>query len=193
MPDVVSLNFEGVSTGKANTQIDLSDAKQFKTEYEEFFPALKYFALHYIGDEEVVCDLIQDLWIRIWEKAEVFENQSAFKTYLYRSVRNNCLTYLRDIRRRESRMAYYEPEETEEAFVNQMIEAEVYALINKIFDELPSASRQVYLKSLEGKSHKEISEELHIAINTIKKHKNNANHYLRIRLEKLLCLITYIS
>lgn len=178
---------------KDNIRIDLSDAKQFKAEYEEFFLALKYFALHYIDDEEVVCDLIQDLWARIWEKAEVFENELAFKTYLYRSIRNNCLTYIRDTRRRETRMAHYEPQETEEAFVNQMIEAEVYAVINKIFDELPAASRQVYLKSLEGKSHKEISEELHIAINTIKKHKNNANHYLRIRLEKLLCLIIYVS
>lgn len=49
------------------------------------------------------------------------------------------------------------------------------------------------MKSLEGKSHKEIAEELNIAVNTIKKHKNNANHYLRSRLEKLICLMTYLG
>ena len=63
----------------------------------------------------------------------------------------------------------------------------------KVFEELPDACRKVYLRSLEGKSHQEISEELNIAINTIKKHKNNANHYLRVRLEKLLCFITWIG
>ena len=90
-------------------------------------------------------------------------------------------------------MAEYEPEETEEAFVNRIIEAEIYALINEVFEELPMATRRVYQKSLEGKTHREIAEELNIAINTIKKHKNNANHYLRIRLEKLLSLIVYLG
>ena len=65
--------------------------------------------------------------------------------------------------------------------------------VNEVFEELPDACRKVYLRSLEGKSHQEISEELNIAINTIKKHKNNANHYLRVRLEKLLCFITWIG
>lgn len=174
-------------------QIDLSDVKQFKTGYESHFSALKYFALRYVEDEEVVCDLLQDLFVKVWEKGEKFENELVFTTYLYRAVRNNCLCYIRDARRKEARMAGYEPEETEESFVNQMIEAEVYALINEIFDELPEASRQVYLRSLEGKSHQEISEELHIAINTIKKHKNNANHYLRARLEKLVSFLIYIG
>lgn len=178
-------------TGKQG--IDLSDAKQFKAKYEEFFSALKYFACRYVEDEEVVCDLLQDLFVKLWERAEVFENELVFKVYLYRSVRNNCLSYIRDTRRQEARMACYEPEESEDAIVNRMIEAEVYALVNEIFEELPYASRQVYLKSLEGKSHKEIAEELNIAINTIKKHKNNANHYLRERLEKLLFFIIYVG
>ena len=160
---------------------------------EAYFSALKYFAFRYIEDEEVVCDLLQDLFVKLWERGEMFENEMVLKAYLYRSVRNNCLTYIRDNRRREHRLAEYEPEETEEAFVDRIIEAEVYALVNEVFEELPDACRKVYLRSLEGKSHQEISEELNIAINTIKKHKNNANHYLRVRLEKLLCFITWIG
>ena len=174
-------------------RIDFSDSKRFKAEYEAYFSALKYFAFRYIEDEEVVCDLLQDLFVKLWERGEMFENEMVLKAYLYRSVRNNCLTYIRDNRRREHRLAEYEPEETEEAFVDRIIEAEVYALVNEVFEELPDACRKVYLRSLEGKSHQEISEELNIAINTIKKHKNNANHYLRVRLEKLLCFITWIG
>lgn len=108
-------------------RIDFSDAKRFKAEYEAYFSALKYFAFRYIEDEEVVCDLLQDLFVKLWERGEMFENEMVLKAYLYRSVRNNCLTYIRDNRRREHRLAEYEPEETEEAFVDRMIEAEVYA------------------------------------------------------------------
>lgn len=90
-------------------------------------------------------------------------------------------------------MEGFEIEETEESFVYQMIEAEIYALVNDIFEELPDACRRVYMKSLEGKSHKEIAEELHIAITTIKKHKTNANNYLRERLKGLLCFMMYLG
>lgn len=82
----------------------MANAKCFKAEYEEYFSALKYFACRYITDEAVVCDLLQDFFIKLWEKGEVFENKLAFKTYLYRSVRNNCLTYLRDSGRQSARI-----------------------------------------------------------------------------------------
>lgn len=114
---------------KETNRIDMANAKCFKAEYEEYFSALKYFACRYITDEAVVCDLLQDFFIKLWEKGEVFENELAFKTYLYRSVRNNCLTYLRDSGRQSARLALYEPEVTEEAFVNQMIAAEVNTIL----------------------------------------------------------------
>ena len=166
--------------------ICLSERKKFKEVYEEYFTALKYFAMRYVKDEEVACDLLQDVFVKLWEKGDRFENEMQLKTYLYRVVRNHCLTYIRDAQRKEKRMEGFEVEETEESFVHQMIEAEIYALINDIFEELPDACRNVYMKSLEGKSHKEIAEELHIAITTIKKHKTNANNYLRGRLKDLL-------
>ena len=93
----------------------------------------------------------------------------------------------------EKRLEGHQEEDTEESFVTKVMEAEVYALINEIFEELPDACKKVYSRSLEGKSHQEISEELHIAINTIKRHKNNANHYLRERLEKILSLVLSLS
>ena len=166
--------------------ICLSERKKVKEVYEEHFTALKYFAMRYVKDEEVACDLLQDVFVKLWEKGDRFENEMQLKTYLYRVVRNHCLTYIRDTHRKEKRMEGFEVEETEESFVHQMIEAEIYALINDIFEELPDACRNVYMKSLEGKSHKEIAEELHIAITTIKKHKTNANNYLRGRLKDLL-------
>lgn len=172
-------------------RICLSDSRIFKEVYEQYFAALKYFAMRYVGGEELACDLLQDIFVKLWEKGDVFENELQLKTYLYRVVRNHCLTFLRDEQRREKRMEGFEMEETEEAFVYQMIEAEIYALINDIFEELPEACRNVYAKSLEGKSHKEIAEELNIAITTIKKHKTNANNYLRERLKHLLLFMTY--
>ena len=41
--------------------ICLSERKKFKEVYEEYFTALKYFAMRYVKDEEVACDLLQDV------------------------------------------------------------------------------------------------------------------------------------
>ena len=173
-------------------RICLSDSKTFKEVYEQYFAALKYFAMRYVGDEELACDLLQDIFIKLWEKGDKFEDELQLKAYLYRVVRNHCLTFLRDKQRQDRRMEGFEVEEAEESFVYQMIEAEIYALINDIFEELPEACRNVYAKSLEGKSHKEIAAELNIAVTTIKKHKTNANNYLRERLKHLLCFMMYL-
>ena len=127
--------------------ICLSERKKFKEVYEEYFTALKYFAMRYVKDEEVACDLLQDVFVKLWEKGDRFENEMQLKTYLYRVVRNHCLTYIRDTQRKEKRMEGFEVEETEESFVHQMIEAEIYALINDIFEELPDACRNVYIRA----------------------------------------------
>ena len=76
-----------ILTKTEKQRIDFSDAKRFKAEYEAYFSALKYFAFRYIEDEEVVCDLLQDLFVKLWERGEMFENEMVLKAYLYRSVR----------------------------------------------------------------------------------------------------------
>jgi RNA polymerase sigma-70 factor (ECF subfamily) len=173
--------------------VNLSDTKCFQEKYNEYFSALKYFAMRYVKEEECVRDLLQDTFVKLWEKGEIFKNEEVFKVYLYRAIRNNCLTYIRDTKRREDRLADYKVEDSEESFVHRMIEAEVYALINEVFEELPPAVKNVYIKSLEGKSHREIADELHIAINTIKSHKNHANRYLKARLKSILNLLLYVG
>lgn len=182
-----------MSKFSATDTFHTSDIRKFRSIYETNFSSLKYFAMRYIKDENEVCDLLQDIFLKLWERGEVFENEIVLKTYLYHAVRNNCLTYLRNHRRRERQMQDFSPEESEEAFVNRIIEAEVYALINKAFEELSPMSKKVYLMSLEGKSHKEIADQLHISVNTIKRHKNIANRYLRGRLEKLICFIAFLG
>ena len=70
-----------------------------------------------------------------------------------------------------------------------MLESEIFQALRTVFNELPPACKKVYLLSLQGKSHDEISQQLNITINTVKKHKNNANHYMREKLKYLLQVI----
>ncbi len=56
---------------EADTEyIDLTDIDVFQQQYNENFSRLKYFGLQYLPDEEAVLDIIQDLWLKIWERKE---------------------------------------------------------------------------------------------------------------------------
>lgn len=167
--------------------IDLSDINVFQRQYNENFRKLKYFGLQYLPDEDAVLDLIQDLWLKIWERKETHIREAAFQSYLFQSLHNAILNYLKhdDVVRQyaEKRPDDIEEQEQSQETTYRMIEAEIYQALNRVFDELPDTCRRVYAASLDGKSQKEIAETFSISINTVKKHINNANHYMKERLK----------
>ena len=173
--------------------LDLTDIRTFKQQYEANFRSLKYFGMQYIADEDVVADLIQDTWLKIWERKEPFPGLTAFRSYLFQVLYHAILDYLKHTRVETELAERIRPvDRVEEEMTARLIEAEVYQMVNTAFDELSDACRNVYAASLAGKSQREIADEFHITINTVKKHINNANHYLRRRLKHLLrsvCLL----
>lgn len=179
--------------GDENESIDVTCPLCIKLLYERHYTALKYFAIRYVSDPEVARDILHDTFVRILERGGRYNSKKGFMDYLYRSLKNNCLTHLRSREREKARIERLDIQESEESFLHAIIESELHAIINEVFMELPPATRKVYQESLSGKSHKEIAEELKIAVNTIKKHKTKANNYLRNRLDKLLILIVSLG
>lgn len=182
------IHFVYQQTAKVETDTDsrgerivLTNSKQFRRLYEKYYSQLKYFGMQYVSDEDIVSDVLQDLWLKLWERRETYTNETTFKVYLFRSFYNALMNYLKhqaveqDFAAREMLTG----EQLEESVGTRMIEAEVYQMVNDAFEELSDPCRRVYTASLEGKSQKEIAEQYDITVNTVKKHINNANHYLR--------------
>ena len=89
---------------------------------------------------------------------------------------------------------YVDDENFETSIFDKISEGEIYDTLNRVVEELPDGCRKVYADSLNGKSQKEIAEELNITMNTVKKHINNANHYLKSRLKNnLLMLMSFFN
>lgn len=166
--------------------IDLTDINIFQKQYNENFRRLKYFGLQYLPDEDAVLDLIQDLWLKIWERRETRISQTAFQSYLYQSLYRSILNHIKHndvVKGYADKVSTDLEERQQEEASYHIIEAEIYQALNQVFEELPEQCRRVYAASLEGKSQKEISETFAISINTVKKHINKANHYMKDRLK----------
>ena len=161
------------------------DERVFQGIYEQYAPALRFFAFKYLADKESVDDVVQDAFVALWEKRADFTVENAIKAYLYRVVQRTCLNVLRHQKAKERYVGAFQPEE-DPSFLDNVLETEVFQAVRGVFEELTPACKAVYKMSLEGMSHEEISEKLQITVNTVKKHKNNANHYMRERLKHVL-------
>lgn len=169
---------------KENIIQDFIDGKEsaFKEIYEKYVSTLRYFGNKFLSDERLIEDILQDTFVSLWENRKKFNNELAIKSFLYTGVKNRCLN---NLRHEKIKQKYVEGfvEEPSESFLENVIKAELFEMLHRIFDELPPACKEVYQLSLEGKKHKEIAKQLHISINTVKKYKNNANHYMRNRIK----------
>ncbi len=166
----------------------------FKYIYEKYYTLFRAFALKFFTGEHQVDDVVQECFIRLWEKRKTIDNIDIFKSYGYMTVRNVCLN---TIRHENIKINYRNnvsiEEYIEESIQHKLIGAEVFQMVLEAFEELPEICRNVYRMSLNGMKHEDIATEMNIAVSTVKKHKNRANHFLRDRLSHLLSIILQIN
>ncbi len=168
--------------------------KAFRVLYDKYAVALRYFAAKYVNDDEVIEDVVQDAFVALWEKRMEFRVENAVKAYLYKAVRHDCLNLIRhqQVENKYAEKMVREGEDSE-SFLDQILESEIFQVLTSVFSELSPACKEVYQMSLDGMSHEEIAQKLDISINTVKKHKNNANHYMKERLKNVLSIVLWLS
>ena len=183
------MNVDDVLLAKRVTE---RDEEAFKILYEEFFHALRSVACKYVEIEEAR-DIVQDTFFKLWSAPQKFLHINDMRFYLYRSVQNQCLNYIRDKKVEDN---YRNKTEviTEDYFYNALLEEEIFIRLRQAIDELPEKYRNVINLNLEGLSDKEIAEKLDITIDAVKQQKKRGKEQLKGKLTHpfLLLLINFI-
>jgi RNA polymerase sigma-70 factor (family 1) len=135
-----------------------------------------------VKDQEVAKELLQDLYLKVWENRDAIDTNKSFKSFLFTIGRNMVYDYLRrvslDKKAKLKLMAgaleFYSHSE-EDLDLKESKE-----VLQTAVNTLPPQCRQVYtLSKLEGKSHQEISQQLGISISTVNNHMVKANKVVR--------------
>ena len=131
---------------------------------------------------------------KFWEKQIKFENELALRTYLYRSTRNKCLSYLRDLKtqQHEEQITSNWKEEEEPTVLNDIIREEVYRQLLDSIDHLPPRCKIICQLTLEGKKSSEIAKELNLTVDTVKKQKKIALKRLQDEWDMLTTISLYL-
>lgn len=164
-------------------QINQLDAFAFRVLYKKYYRALVVYAINILGESQAAEDVVQDLFSVIWERKQPFHSLSSLNVYLYNSVRNSSLDYLRHkdveniyLQKVESEYQRFGFDaEDEEGFFSE----EIYRQLFITIDALPARCRKIFLMYLDGKKNEEIADTLHISIETVKTQKKRAMAFLR--------------
>lgn len=128
-----------------------------------------YIITKYIYDSDRAHDIVQDVFLKIWENAERLELKSSIQHYLFTSVRNGCLNYLKSLQIEDRNNRKYVEAYIESQNVDMVEDEDLLAKIRQVLDELPDRCREVcLLRFVEGYKYNEIAVALKMNENTVK-------------------------
>ena len=169
---------------------------QFKELYKSNAPMLIFYAGKYVNAITAE-DLVQDVFLKVWQKRTFLFLKEGIKTYLYRSVQHACLDYLKH---QEVKGDYINAVTTklkiEEIYYNDdpqslFAEDERLELIYKEMDRLPEKCREIFTMSyLEERKTSEIAVLLNISTRTVESQLYKA---LKILRDILLSYLIFLS
>lgn len=163
--------------------------------FHNLYKSLCLFANKYVDSLETSKDLVQDVFIKIWEDKVEFKNEDNVKSYLYTSVKNRSLDYLKSKRYKSTdhfSSIKMEQLETESFFMREVVVLETSAILEKAINTLPNKCAQIIKLSTKNFTNAEIAKNLNISINTVKTQKKIAYKRLKPLLKEHFILIIYI-
>jgi RNA polymerase sigma-70 factor (ECF subfamily) len=168
------------------------DKAAFEKLFRSFFPGLVLFARKYVPDQDTAKEIVHNVFLNLWEKRGKVDAGSPLKSYLFTSVHNRCLNFIRDQKKFDRDESHFQRMESTE-FTDGTDRLEEQELEQRIFDALqalPEKCREVFtLNRFEGLKYAEIAEKLDISVKTVEAQMSKA---LRILREKLLDYLTIL-
>jgi len=150
--------------------------------YNRYSGKLYTRILRIVKCEETAKEILQDIFMKVWELRSRTDSERSFRSYIYRIAENRIFDHFRKAARDKrlanqliaSAMTFYSPVE------DAALGSDNLQLVQKAIDQLPPVRKQVFtLCKLEGKTYEEISVLLSISTSTVSDHIVKANRALK--------------
>lgn len=156
---------------------------------------LYVLAYKYLKDSFRAEDIVQQVFLKLWEARSLFAGAINLRNYLYTSAKNLILNEIRDnFSDMEKNYAVIQNRpEFEDKLQSALEEKDLFQHFYKILAELPEQKRKVcLLKIRDNLSNQEVADELHISVPTVKSHYSQAIKLLRDKMGRLLGILLLV-
>ncbi|MFA6819980.1 MAG: RNA polymerase sigma-70 factor [Bacteroidaceae bacterium] len=161
----------------------------FEMLFKQHYEPLCGFVFGIVQDYDVSEDVIQELFVKFWEKRNDIPEDISIKGYLYRAARNMALNEMKhsEIKNDFNLFNRDEMSDAEQNIGNSAETSELQKMIDQAINKLPTERKKIFLMSREdGLKYKEIAEELNISIKTVENQMGKALSTLRTELSDYL-------
>jgi RNA polymerase sigma-70 factor (family 1) len=157
------------------------DQRVFELLYKEYFEKLCIYLLSYSQNKEIVQDVVQDTFVKLWTNREKITISSSIKSYLYKSAYNNFIDNYREKNKRNTMLeSYYQ--EALNKFIETDDEYKEKRLIklDECMAKLPPKCKEVFTSiKLLGMKYMETASMLNISLKTVEGHTRKAYVFIK--------------
>jgi len=177
-------------------RITMGDEQSFELLYRRYFVRLCAFANKFLNDTFASEEVVQDIFLKLWENRFTLHSESSGKSFLFQAVHNKSMNFIahQNVADRYSEMiktVYAHPEEFDAQ--ESLMAKELNIHIETIISNLAPECKKIFLMSRsDGKKHQEIADELNISIKTVENQINRALKKLRSELSEYMVIILTI-
>lgn len=173
------------------------DSEAFDLIYSKYSGKLYAFGIKYLRSPSEAEELVQSVFLKIWENRNNLKKELSFKSYLFTIAYNDICKFFRRINYQKQFIEDSLKQTTQFSTLTEE-SLDYKSVLNRvqiILDSMPERQRNIFKKSrFEGLSTKEIAEELHLSPGTVDNYISEALRFLREKIKKEdLMLLLYAS
>lgn len=166
------------------------DKSAFEFIYNKYSKRITIKLLQLLKSEALAQDVLQDVFLKIWENREMINPELSFNAYIFKIAKNLSLNIFRRSLLDQSYLSKLVNDEDYNPIEEAIYKKEYHTILQEALNVLTPRQREIFvLHKVEGKSYKEISEHLNISSSAINHHLQSANKHLKLVLKPyLICL-----
>lgn len=187
----------GSSTTSLVSLLKKGNILAFDAIYERYGKRLYGFVLRYIKQESDAEEIVQEVFLKIWESRDKINAYASFDSFLFTIAYNTTISLLRkriNEKKYLDRLQYRQQIVDSEEIINEINFKEINEQLTSLLDQLTPRQREIFRLSREqGLTHDEIAKNLNISRNTVKNHLVTTLAFLKSRISgSMLTVLLFI-
>jgi RNA polymerase sigma-70 factor (family 1) len=168
-------------------RLNNGDRHAFSQIYQKYLDSLYKYIYLFTKSNEQTEEVLQEVFIRIWENRADLRNIESFKNYLFRSAKNKLIDVIRQNQVRHRILSEFKRRNVDKELIggDEIDYREYYRIVQQAIEKLPPKRKQILCLNIEyGLSQGEIAQQLQISKSVVQKQLYKALDFVRQYLEQ---------
>jgi RNA polymerase sigma-70 factor (family 1) len=146
------------------------DERAFNSLFVEYHQQLGHFVFSVTRSKELTEEIIQDVFVKLWETRQQLPAVKNFPAYLFIITRNYTLNTIRKQAQAKEKQKAIAEQYARSIEKEAVAEDNLHALLDRAVDQLPLQQKKVYLLRQQGLKNADVAYQLNISVNSVKKY-----------------------